>query len=351
MPSNRATINDVAREAGVSKSSVSAVMNGRPGVSPPTRARVLEVMSRLNYRPSGAAIARSSSRKRRALGMVIKEMDNPYYTEVAIGARTEGRKHGYTLLVVSSEGDYEAEREAVELLCEQGVEGLILTPILTDDTDLSHLFELKRRNYPLVLLEEIRGLRASLVDIENVDASRQAVEHLMSLGHTRIVHFAGPEYSMHSTERLEGVHRAFSRSRQLLPDEAIVPAGAHLEDGYRTGLAYFRDLSEEERPTAVTCYNDLVALGLLRALGELGLRVPDDVSVIGYDDLAMLDYLPVPLSSVHVPKQEMGRRATELLIRQIESPDAVAPVREYLTGQLILRDSVRSLLPTATPQP
>lgn len=338
---DRATIDDVAREAGVSKASVSAVLNEKPGVSAATRERVLGVMARLNYRPAQHARGRRAAPRGRALGLIIKELDNPYYSEVAVGARLQGRKHGYTLLVASSEGDYEAEQEAIRLLCEQGVDGLIVFPVAAAQADLSHLFELTRRNFPLVLLEEIRGVRASLIDIENVEASRQAVEHLLELGHTRIAHFAGPEYSPHSRERIEGVYRAFSRAPQAFPEDAIVRAGAHVEEGYRTGLEYFRDRSATERPTGVTCYNDLVALGLLRALAELGIAVPDDVSVIGFDDLSLLDFLPSQLTTVHVPKQEMGRRAAELLIRHIESRDGLAPTSEYLAGNLVLRGTTR----------
>jgi LacI family transcriptional regulator/LacI family repressor for deo operon, udp, cdd, tsx, nupC, and nupG len=314
-------------------------------VSDRTRARVQAVMERLHYRPTGPVLSRGPAGKRRSLGLIIKEMDNPYYTEVATGALTEGRKHGYTVLVASSEGDYEAEREAVELMREHGVDGLIITPVVDEHADLSHLFELKRRNFPFVLLEEIRGVPASLIDIENTEASRRAVEHLIEGGHTRIVHFAGPAYSMHSRERVEGVYRAFSRSPQVFAADAIIPTGAHLEDGYRAGLEHFRGRPAEERPTGVTCYNDMVALGVLRALAELGVRVPEDVSVIGFDDLAIADYLAVPLTSVHVPKHEMGRRATEILIRHIEAREALPPVKEYLAGELVLRDSTRPLKP------
>lgn len=337
----RPTINDVAREAGVSKASVSAVLNHKPGVGEETRRRVQAVMERLNYRPSGSAAIRGPVAKRRSIGLVIKEMDNPYYTEVATGALAEGRKHGYIVLVASSEGDYEAEKEAIELMRGQGVDGLIVTPVMDETTDLSHLFELKRRNFPFVLLEEIRGVQASLVDIENTEASARAVEHLIAEGHSRIVHFAGPEYSMHSRERVQGVYRAFSRSPRGFGEDAIIPAGAHLEDGYRAGLAYFRDRAPSERATGVTCYNDLVAMGVMRALAELGIAVPGEVSVIGFDDLQIADFLAVPLSSVHVPKHEMGRRAAEILIRQVEADEALPPTKEYLAGELVLRASTR----------
>jgi LacI family transcriptional regulator len=115
-------------------------------------------------------------------------------------------------------------------------------------------------------------------------------------------------------------------------------------------LRYFRGRPESERPTGVTCYNDLVAMGVMRALAELGIGVPADVSVIGFDDLAIVDYLAVPLTSVQVPKHEMGRRATEILIRHIEAREALPPVKEYLAGELVLRASTRALAPATAPR-
>lgn len=338
----RASISDVARLAGVSKATVSAVLNNRPTVRGSTRARVLAVMEQLNYRPSGLA-TRAGAGGSRSIGLLIKEIDNPYYQEIAAGARKEARERGYVLLVTSSEGSYAAEHEAIELLRNKDVDGLIVTPVMDSSADLSHLFELKRRNFPFVLLEEIRGVQASLVDVDNGEASRRAVAYLIDQGHTRIAHFAGPEYSMHSAERIEGVRRAYSESRLVFHRELIVPAGAHLEDGYRAGLGYFGGRTREELPTAVTCYNDLVALGLCRALEELGLRVPADVSVIGFDDLDLLRYLPVPLTSVRVPKFEMGERAVRMLTRHIESPQVLPPEKVSLEATLTLRASTRGV--------
>ena len=338
MKTDRATITDVARQAGVSKATVSAVLNDTDAVKASTRERVLEAMQRLNYRPTRLA-GRVGARATKSLGIVIKEIDNPYYAEVALGARARAQDHGYTLVVVSSEGEYDAERRAVELLQSKDVDGLIAMPVLDEHADLSHFFELKRRNFPFVLLEAVRGVPASLVDVDNVDASRRAVEHLIDLGHTRIVHFAGPGYSMHTLERLDGVRRACSGSRLIFGDDDVVPAGAHLEGGYRAGLAYFRDRAPADRPTAVTCYNDLVAIGLCRALNELGLRVPDDISVVGFDDIALTEFVPVPITTVRVPKFRMGELAAEMLIRHVESRAAIPPQRAYLDAQLIVRRS------------
>jgi len=341
MKSTQATINDVARLAGVSKATVSAVLNDTGTVKRSTRDRVLQAIEALNYRKSGPDGRSQNGPQMRSIGLVIKEIDNPYYGEVVTGARAAAQESGYTLLVTSSEGDYEAERRAVELLHRAGADGLILTPVLDGDADLSHLFELKRRNFPFVLLEELRGVPASLIDVDNEQASQKAVEFLIGQGHTRIAHFAGPEYSWHSQERIDGVRRACSGSHVIFTDGDIVRAGAHLDDGYRAGLAYFRDRPAAERPTAVTCYNDLVALGLCRALAELGIGVPADVSVVGYDDIQMLDYLPLRLTSVRMPKFEMGEMAARMLIRHIESKEMLPPQKVFLDSELVVRDSTR----------
>jgi DNA-binding LacI/PurR family transcriptional regulator len=338
----RTTISDVAERAGVSKATVSAVLNDKGTVHHATRERVVEAIRALNYRPR-TTVGLPRPGDRRSLGLLIKEADNPYYSEIVLGIRAYGRERGYAVVVASSEGDARAEQEATELLRGHGVAGLVVTPVMDSDTDLSHLFELNRRNFPFVLLEQIRGLRASLVDVDNVDASRCAVEFLIHQGHKRIVHFAGPAYSMHSEERIDGVRRAFSRSSLVFPEAAIVLAGAHLEDGYRTGLEFFRDRAVADRPTAVTCYNDLVALGLIRALRELDVSVPGDVSVVGFDNLSILPYVGVPLTTVHVPKVEMGERATEMLIRRIEAKESLPAERINFEGRLVVRASTRAL--------
>ena len=342
MRTKRPTIDDVARQAGVSKATVSAVLNNTGSVKASTRDQVVAVMELLNYRPTQLA-GRSATRRTRSIGLLIKEIDNPYYAEIVLGARTLASQSGYTLIVASSEGEFDAERKAIELFQAKDVDGLVATPVLDEHSDLSHFFELKRRNFPFVLLEEVLGVPASLVDVDNSAGSRKAVEYLIAQGHTRIAHFAGPRYSMHSQERIDGVRHACSASRLIFSDYDIVSAGAHLVDGYRAALGYFRDRPASERPTAVTCYNDLVAIGVSRALRELGLGVPEDVSVIGFDDIPLLEYLPVPLTTVRVPKYRMAEIATEMLIRHVESKTAIPPQKVYLDAELVIRASCRPL--------
>lgn len=341
MSDKRPTISDVAREAGVSKGTVSAVINDKDSVSEATRDRVMAVIQRLNYRPMAGA-DRSAGAKA-SIGLLIKEADNPFYSEIITSARARATAEGYTLLVTTSEGDSTGERLIFELLRAKDVDGVIINPVFSENADLSPIFELKRRNVPIVLLEEIRGVVASRVDADNTEATHMATNYLIQQGHTRIVHFSGPTYSFHTDLRSAGFRRAFSESSLILAEDAVIPTGSRLEDGYRVGLQTFGPDGPEPRPTGVVCYNDLVAIGLLRALRELGLRVPDDVSVIGHDDLDLLAYFPLGLTTVRIPKKEMADRAVRILIQHIETRQPMPPERVIIPSRLIVRESTRPL--------
>ncbi len=337
------TISDVAARAGVSKSTVSAVLNNKTFIRESTRRAVLRAMDELSYRPSSSARRGFRRAPGRSIAFVMKEATNPYYAETLTGIHHVAAERGYVVFMVSSEGEYEAEHRIVELCTEREIDGLIMTPILNDDIDLSHIFELKRRNVPFVLLEAVRGIRANLVDVDNVKASYEAVRWLIDHGHSRILHFAGPPYSAHTEERVDGVRRAFAETHLIFTEATIVHAGHSAEDGYNAALHYFESRPTAEWPTAVTCYNDLVAIGTLKALRQLGIGVPEEVSVIGFDDLKLLEYLSLSLSTVRVPKYDMGRIGAEMLIRQIEGRGELPPEKGSLEAELVLRESTRPL--------
>lgn len=337
------TIDDVAQHAGVSKATVSAVLNDADSVKESTRQKVLASIEHLNYRPRSSARRRFKPGQGKSIGFVIKEFSNPYFAGVIVGARSYANEHGYSLLVASSEGNCRHEQRLVNLLKSKDCDGLIIFPVLDDETDLSYLFDLKRRNYPFVMMEEIRGVQASLIDVDNVAAMQKATQYLIELGHTKIVHFAGPEYSTHSQRRIEGVRRAFSETRLVFSSDLVVPAGAHQQDGYRAGLAYFKEIETADRPTAVVCYNDLVALGVIHALHEQGLRVPEDVSVVGCDDIDLLEYVSPPLTTLRIPRFEKGRLAAEVLIRHIESREKLPPEKIAMEAELVVRGTTRPL--------
>lgn len=316
-PVGRATIDDVAEQAGVSKSTVSAVMNNSRPVSEATREKVLEAVNALNYRPRSSARANGSPG--RSIGIVIKERDNPFFSEIADGAEERARKSGYTIYTASSEGDFETETTIIQDFRHRGIDGLIIYPVMNDQTDLTNLVELRRARMPFVLMEHILGVKANTVDVDLLEASKGAVAHLIDGGHRRIVHFAGPPYSTHSDVRIAGMRHAFSESELAFSKEMVIPAGARMRDGYRAACRYLDETDASERATAATCFNDLVAVGVARALRERGLSVPGDMSLIGCDGIDVLDYMAMPLTTIRSPQREMGACATGILIDQIEA--------------------------------
>lgn len=338
---------DVAERADVSKSTVSAVINDKDVVHDDTREQVWEAVNELNYRPSGSARRGFSAPSGKSIGFVIKEAENPYYSEVLTGIREVAVAHDYLIFVCSSEGHFDEEKEIVKQFSNKDLSGLVVTPIVNNDTDLSHIFELTRKNIPFVLLEGVKGLQADIVDIDNVQASSKAVKHLIDLGHEHIIHFSGPVYSDHSQKRIEGVRKAFSESHLVYTSDTKVEVGDSFEEGYERGLEYFGSVKEGERPTGVTCYNDLTALGLMKALRELDIAVPDEVSVVGFDDLDILKYLPISLTTIRVPKHEMGRRAMKTLLQRIKSAQSQTSEQVSLEAELVNRASTAS--PPAPP--
>lgn len=344
---DRVTIGDVAQRAGVSKATVSAVINGYATVKHEVRERVLEAMEALDFPFDHSArelrLRHLRNPKRmNCIGLVIRKMDNPFYGEVMQGVQSYANEHDYTLLVSSSEGKPAAEQKIISTYRAHDVDGMILAPIVAEAEDHDHLHELVEHGYPVVLLEAVPSLHTNLININHETAAAAAVRHLIDLGHERIVHFAGPVYTSHSQQRIRGFRRALAEASLPVSDDSIVHVGAQLQESYEIARGYFSTCPPAERPTAVTCFNDLVALGLHRALLELGLRVPDDVSVIGYDDIDMMAYLPVPLSTIRSPNRQLGYRAAELLIRRIEAGSSFPPQHIVLEAALMQRATTAS---------
>lgn len=330
------TISDIARMAAVSKATVSAVLNDRPGISLETRERIQEIVRRVNYRPN--QVARSlSNRETHSIGLLIKEIDNPYFTKIMKGVVDACSDHGYTMLLGSSELSPDKEIASVETLLHQRVDGLIISPLQGVNFDFSYLAELVKDRHPLVMLGEVQNFQTNVVDIESREAAARAVTHLIELGHERIVYFAGPEMSHHNRQRIEGFQQALIDRRLPIQRQNLVSVGSTIEDGYDAGRRVFG--GSGETPTAVFCFNDLVAIGLMNALSEMELRVPQDVSIVGFDDNPFCELVRVPLTTVHVPAYRMGVKAAQLLIEQIGVKEEPLRRRVTIETKLIVRES------------
>ena len=337
------TIEEVAKKAGVSKGTISAVINGKNSVKAQTRDSILTVMKELNFRPRGVARNLKNGNQDKSIGIIIKDLNYPFYTAIASGAREYAKSKGYSVIVTSSENDHEYEKQLSHLFSAKDIKGTIIAPIVAGTVEIEHLFRLKMINYPFVLLEVVKGIQANVVAIDNLRAIKKAVKYLIQSGHTKIVHFAGPAYSSHTQERIEGFRHAFSESTLVFNKDMIVHIGSNYEESFRKTLEYFEGRNKKDYPTAIVCFNDMQALAVMTALKELNIKIPEDISIIGNDDIYYARIYPVPLTTIRAPQHEIGKQAAEILIKNIESSKILPVERVVLETEFVVRDSTRIL--------
>ena len=329
------TQEDVAKQAGVSRALVSLVMRGSPHVSEQRRRRVLRAAEELGYRPN--AYARSLATKRlHSIGVLINDVTNPYFGGVYSSLATAAEEEGFDLLVAPGTRSARRESELVRTLLEHRVAGLALLSPLMPTTELRRL----TRAWPTVLIG--RDAAISGVDVVTTDeqyAARSVLEHLTSLGHQDIVHLAGGT-NRAATDRA----RAYREAMLELGLRPRVIAGAFTHAaGQRAGhaVAALRPL-----PTAVVAANDLIAVGAMGALATHGLRVPEDISVVGYDDSQIAGLDQVRLTSIRQPVDRFGAVAVSLLLHRIEQPQAERAVQRLET-QLVERGTTSRAAPAS----
>ncbi len=339
----RITIVDVAQKAGVSKATVSAVINNKNTVEPSTRDHILEVMKKLNFRPKGVARNLKNGLQDKSIGIIIKDLNYPFYTAIASGVKEYATSKGYSVIITSSDDNHECEKKFSHLFSAKDIKGTIMAPIVEGTSEIDHLFKLKMINYPFVLLEAVKGIQANVVSIDNLKAIKMAVKYLIDSGHRKIIHFAGPPQSSHTQERIEGFRHAFSESTLIFRDKMVVSIGSHYDESYCKTKEFFKNKNREDYPTAIVCFNDLQALAVMTAFKELKIRVPDDISIIGNDDIYYAKIYPVPLTTIRAPQHEIGRKAAEILIRNIESPTILQTEQIVLETEFIIRESTKVL--------
>ena len=337
------TINDVAKTAGVSKGTVSAVINSRSTVNAKTREHILRVMKNLNYQPLGQARNLRGQRIGKSIGLIMRELDNPFYASVAVEIKKYANSRDYILFIASSESDHQNEENIAQLFSANNVKGVIIAPVINGTIEIEHLFHLKMLNYPFVMLEEVQGILANVVSINNVKATSDAVKYLIEIGHTHILHFSGPKFASHTVERIKGFRKAFSESHLAFNDSLVIDCGSHFSDGYEKGLAYFKSFDKKQFPIAVVCYNDVVALGLMSALHQLNITVPGQVSITGNDDIEFARHWSPALTTVSTPYEKLGRKAAEILINNIESDRALPIENIIFDSKIIIRETTRKV--------
>ncbi len=327
-----ATIRDVARASNVSIATVSRVFNQSPLVSEDTRQRVVAAASRLGYWPNGIARSLITNRTH-TLGLLLPDLHGEFFSEVIHGVDLKARERGFHLLVSRSSSSAEELTDALRAMRGR-VDGLI---VMAPDVDASRALRSAAGNVPIVLLNpEVELPGSDTVGIDNLHGAATIVHHLIDLGNRRIATITGPGQNIDARQRLDG-YRAALREAGLAPDPDLEFHGDFTErSGYEAARAILRQRSGA---TAIFVANDHMAIGVIGALQEAGMRVPDDIAVTGFDDIPMARYLTPPLTTMHVNMLQIGERAVELLV----DPERVAGPpegrHEVLPTTLVVRES------------
>ena len=336
----RITIADVAREAGVSRQTVSRVLNGKGEIRASTRESVMRVIERLGYSPSG--IARSlATNKTLTVGLVVPDITNPFFPEIARGVEDVARERGYEMFLCNSGEDPEREDDVLRALQDKRVDGTIICSSRLSDERL--FTRLRQQRAAVLVNRHAPSELAGTVRVDDAEGTFQAVDHLLAGGRCVIGFLCGPPTSRSGRERARGFKAALSAAGTGLDETLMRPCPPNPQGGYEEALAL---LSERPEIDGLVCYNDLVAVGALRACAGLGSRVPDDVAIVGCDDIMVAGLLSPALTTLRVPKYDIGATAARMLLDRISGRDGEDEV--LLQPELVVRESAPGLDPSET---
>jgi DNA-binding LacI/PurR family transcriptional regulator len=332
------TIKDIANQANVSHTTVSRALHGSPEISEATSIRIRQMATELGYLPSAAARTLRTNRSQ-ALGVIIRNVEDPFFGEILQGIEEVAQANGYSLFMAASQAGKVREQALVQLMVERRVDGIIIcsTPVSIEE---SH--QLARFGAPIVFInnQSAEEYRYSIYH-DDVDGSRQLTRHLIELGHRKIAYLGNSNAGRSSLDRINGFHRESRAAGISIPPDFVyqVPGGGPANG--LAGLEHFLHLPQ--RPTALLCYNDMMAIGVLKGLGQAGLRVPEDISVTGFDNILFSAYTNPPLTTLEQPKRFIGAEAARLVLgllqSQVDEKGTGGPEIRRLRGNLLIRES------------
>jgi LacI family transcriptional regulator len=329
------SIREVAERAGVSLGTVSNVLNHPEVVAEATRKRVQEVIEELEFVRNGSAHQLRAGQSQH-LGLVVLDVTNPFFTEVARGVEDAANEANYVIMLCNSDDSLVKEGRYLRMLEEQRTAGVLITPV-QDDT--RYLQRLRQKEIPVVLLDRpSRAQDLCSVTVDDVLGGELAAHHLLELGHRRIAFVRGPLNIRQCAERRAGVRRAIKKAgldpADVLVDVPVPALNAVSGEGCLDSV-----LGDRHKPTAIFCANDLLALGVMRGLLERKMRIPQDIALVGYDDVEFAGSLSPALTSVRQPKYGLGRAAAELLLREINESSEHEHQQLVYRPELVVRAS------------
>ncbi|EGR2495218.1 Ribose operon repressor [Vibrio cholerae] len=332
-----ATMKDIARLAGVSTSTVSHVINKSRFVSDEIAERVNNAAQQLNYAPS--ALARSLKMNRtKTIGMLVTTSTNPFFGEVVKGVERSCYHQGYNLILCNTEGDNQRMKASINTLLQKRVDGLLLMCSTLEGERLD-VFD-RYPDIPIVVMDWGPILFASdKIQDNSLQGGYMAAKHLIECGHKEIGCITGPLIRHQAQMRYEGYKRALAEAGIAINPDWIVESDFECEGGYQ---AFEKLYQRGKLPSALFVSNDMMAMGVIQAASHRGLRVPDDLSLIGYDDVHIAKFMTPALTTIHQPKYRLGKAAVDTLLYRLENPDTTAQVVQ-LEPTLVVRNSVRKL--------
>ncbi|EJK2105508.1 substrate-binding domain-containing protein [Vibrio cholerae] len=332
-----ATMKDIARLAGVSTSTVSHVINKSRFVSDEIVERVNNAAQQLNYAPS--ALARSLKMNRtKTIGMLVTTSTNPFFGEVVKGVERSCYHQGYNLILCNTEGDNQRMKASINTLLQKRVDGLLLMCSTLEGERLD-VFD-RYPDIPIVVMDWGPILFASdKIQDNSLQGGYMAAKHLIECGHKEIGCITGPLIRHQAQMRYEGYKRALAEAGIAINPDWIVESDFECEGGYQ---AFEKLYQRGKLPSALFVSNDMMAMGVIQAASQRGLRVPDDLSLIGYDDVHIAKFMTPALTTIHQPKYRLGKAAVDTLLYRLENPDTTAQVVQ-LEPTLVVRNSVRKL--------
>ena len=331
------SLRDIAKHAGVSVGTASNVLN-RPGlVAPETVKRVQQVMEELGYIPNGY-VKQMSVGHSRTLGLVVPNVFNPFFAEVARGVEDAAAKKNYAVFICNTDESPDREERFMGVLVEQLVKGVLITPTSMKP---AHIKTLRERGISVGLLSAPRKSSSECsVTVNDVFGAEIAIEHLVELGHQHIAWVCGPESIPQVIDRTKGV--AIAAKHHKIQVDTVRSPSMKFEGGIQAAEEI---LAMNPRPTGIFCANDLLALGLMRTLLAAGVKIPEEISIIGYDDIEFALTAPVPLSSIIQPAYQLGYTATQLLLSECESIETHAHQDVRFQPEIIARASTGPVKP------
>lgn len=330
------TLKDIAKDLGVSVITVSKALRDHSDISRETKARVLKRVRELNYRPNLAARALVTGRTN-MMGFIVPDLLHTFFSEIVKGLSTGLRNSGYTLVVTSSEQDPKLERQAIEQLIARRVDLLLVASTQWTEEMFRRVEE---AGMPYILIDrKLSGLAAHFVGVNDEEVGAMATRHLMDIGCKRVAHIGGMALSP-VVGRLEGYKRTLAKRGMPVDPQLIVNTGRVEELGDESGYEATKKLLKlSPRPDGIFCYNDPVAFGAIAAILDAGLRVPEDVAVVGCGNNFYDKFLKVPLTSVDQQSVAIGQRAAKLGLQILDVPGTLPPREILLEPKLILRES------------